>query len=302
MTSQETLSRLIVAIDFGTTFSSVACARVTESMCSTDLGLADVHCVARYPDDRPYIYGPMAWEPREDVPTELWYPRSDVMGRPGPNSCLMEHEMAEEHAVGQSPLSSDLEPSSDEDELPTASSAPAPALSDDTSRPYWGFEVQRQLRRIDEPKDNMSRIARFKLMLDEKNKKTEGIRKELSHTLKVLKRSKQIEENTDVITAYLLQLFLHTKRELQAWHDFTDRTPIEFVLCVPAVWPSKACRIMQSAMSVAAQKSGLRSSYNADLSNLFIISEPEAAAACVLEENQNDIFVCSVFLNDCNEY
>jgi hypothetical protein len=58
-----------------------------------------------------------------------------------------------------------------------------------------------------------------------------------------------------------------------------------------SVWPSRAYRAMQAAMSVAAKRPELGSLVNGSLDNLFIISEPEAAAACVLAEDNNDIYV-----------
>ena len=294
MTNADSLQKLIVALDFGTTFSSVAYARITESMPQNGLSLDEVNCVTMYPGDRASSDKRRAWEPREDVPTELWYPpKQSVRGQEADHRSSNTQRVQPDHAMAvDSDSSSDITiMPSDEDEPPAAPSAPIPVNANLTSRPYWGFEVQKELKRADVPKDNMGRIARFKLMLDEENKRTEQIRQDLSRTLRALKYSKQIKKSTDVITEYLLQLFLHTRNELQALEDFSDQTPIEFVLCVPAVWPGKACRIMQEAISAAAQRSGLRSSGNDSLSNLFIISEPEAAAACVLEENDMEIFV-----------
>jgi hypothetical protein len=48
---------------------------------------------------------------------------------------------------------------------------------------------------------------------------------------------------------------------------------------------------MQAAMSTAAKRSEFGNLVNGNLDNLFIISEPEAAAACVLAEDSNDIYV-----------
>lgn len=70
---EEPSTRLIVAVDFGTTFSSVAYARVSEKTPRDTVGITEVTCIARYPDDRPHPGVTFGWEPREDVPTELWY-------------------------------------------------------------------------------------------------------------------------------------------------------------------------------------------------------------------------------------
>ncbi len=55
-------------------------------------------------------------------------------------------------------------------------------------------------------------------------------------------------------------------------------------MCVPAIWEQAACRGMQTAMATAlkqAQFTRVRVENNS-IENLFIVSEPEAAAAYVL--------------------
>jgi len=46
--------------------------------------------------------------------------------------------------------------------------------------------------------------------------------------------------------------------------------------------------------AVAAERSGLGRVEKENLGNLFIVSEPEAAAACVLAEHHNDVYVSSI--------
>jgi hypothetical protein len=52
-----------------------------------------------------------------------------------------------------------------------------------------------------------------------------------------------------------------------------------------------SARDMQEAMTRGVKLSSLGSVHHSGLDNLFIVSEPEAAAACVLAEDQYDIFV-----------
>jgi hypothetical protein len=288
--------RLIIAVDFGTTFSSVAYALFDEATPRETLGLTDVKCVARYPDDRPPPGETFIWRPREDVPSELWYilPKPQTQSRPG---------LVNPQVTGEEPMDEDDDAASD---ASSVLSIPRPGTEDELGREqedveqeprgsdplFWGFGVQAQLKTVDIPKDDTRRLTRFKLMLDKESKETEAIRTQITPILEKLKESKLIKRETDVISDYLEQLFKHTKKELQKIDEYNDNIPIEFVLCVPAVWPSKARRIMQAAMGAAAQRSELGSLVNGSLDNLFILSEPEAAAACVLAEDNNDIYVC----------
>lgn len=290
----ESSNRLIVAFDFGTTFSSVAYAPVSDMMPRDTVDITDVRCIARYPDDRPQPGVTFGWEPREDVPTELWYSLPQT-----PKHKQLAHQtiqISEAESMDEDPTMSDT---SSEFSCSFPDDADNLENEEETTRGnggrsdplFWGFGVQKQLNNIDIPKDGTRRITRFKLMLDEKSEETKDIRAELLPILKNLKRSKLIKYNTDVINDYLEQLFRHTKDELRRLNEYNVNIPIEFVLCVPAVWPSRACRAMQAAMGSAAERSELGSLVEGCLDNLFIISEPEAAAACVLAEDNNDIYV-----------
>lgn len=292
--TEDPSSRLIVAFDFGTTFSSVAYARVSEKTPRDTVGITDVRCITRYPDDRAPPGVTLAWEPREDVPTELWYslPPPPKQKQSGHQNMQISGEESMNEDPTWSDASSEFSCSFPEDAENLDNEQENTGEDRGRSDPlFWGFGVQKQLRNIDIPKDGTRRLTRFKLMLDEKSEETEAVRAELSLVLKNLKRSRLIKQDTDVISDYLEQLFKHTKDELQRLNEYSVNIPIEFVLCVPAVWPSRACRVMQAAMSAAAKRSELGSLVDGSLDNLFIISEPEAAAACVLAEDNNDIYV-----------
>jgi len=51
---------------------------------------------------------------------------------------------------------------------------------------------------------------------------------------------------------------------------------------------------MQTAMATGIEKSGFGTVQSGSIDNLFIVSEPEAAASCVLE-GATDIMVLSLF-------
>jgi hypothetical protein len=162
---------------------------------------------------------------------------------------------------------------------------------DETSREYfWGYGVQKQLQYPDSNRAKIRRIARSKLLLDT-SPYTATIRAQLKPSLDQLKKLKVIKEDTDVIADFLEHLFQHTKGQLTRSHGFHDACSIEFVLCVPAIWTQKACRIMQTAMATAISKSRFGKVDSGSVDNLFIVSEPEAAAACVLAESGQSILV-----------
>jgi len=280
--TDEAPSSWIIAFDFGTTFSSVAYARVSQSTRGTALSLMEVKCIDGYPDDRPLPGITFTHTLKPDVPSELWY---------GPESLPPEDE-PEDQDVMDTDSRSDTPHSGSENEDNLDNHQEQEWRKSDTL--YWGFEVQKKLKEIDIPKDGTKRITRFKLILDKKNELTSHVREEIGPILKHLKKSKLIKNDSDIISDYLTQLFVHTKNTLQQRDDFNATSLTEIVLCVPATWPAEACRVMQTAMSIAAKNSGLGKLENGSLSNIFIVSEPEAAAACVLAEHSQSIIVSAL--------
>lgn len=133
-------------------------------------------------------------------------------------------------------------------------------------------------------------MSRFKLLLDESNL-TQNVRVELEPNCKELKRKKIIKDKEDVIADYLKYLFSHAKDELVNGHDFSGARPVEFVLCVPPMWTPKASKIMQKNMERAIRETGFGRVKNNSVDNLFIVSEPEAAAAYVLAST-TAVLVC----------
>ncbi|KAK2682221.1 hypothetical protein RAB80_000167 [Fusarium oxysporum f. sp. vasinfectum] len=78
---------------------------------------------------------------------------------------------------------------------------------------------------------------------------------------------------------------------------FDDSYEKEMILCVPAIWTQKACRDMQACLAVAMKRANFTRAdlQNKSIDNLFIVSEPEAAAAHMLstsaEIKAGDCFV-----------
>ena len=233
-------SRFIVAVDFGTTFSSVAYARITKEMEDSGMALQsdDVKCISGYPHDPPLPDPRLVFHPREDVPTELWYPTGSpnhtevsISG----NEVESEGEEAEEEEKYDTlPTSPDSIPLSDDD-MGFGDEDEEPLLIATKNHLYWGFGVQERLSEVDIPKDGAGRIRRFKLMLDERSETTKELRDGLIKAARRLRRAKIISHKTDIFSDYLTELFKHTKSQLHQTPGFYDDTPIEFVLCVPAL-------------------------------------------------------------------
>ncbi|ORY16547.1 Hsp70 family protein-like protein [Clohesyomyces aquaticus] len=277
--------RLIIAVDFGTTFSSVAYVRLEKDQNPEDVTLDDVRCINNYPDYRPQ---PGVLDLRQDVPTEIWYDPNAKQTPPNQASTYPEDDVSDYDQREGHFSSSDYDSDLGEQENIQATSSngrthiKAPWVE---RRPrYWGFGVQKQLNMVDIPKAEESRIARFKLLLDQK-KETERVRLGLAPIFSTLRRRRFIKKDTDVITHYLTHLLQHTKNELQILGQLEGSIPIEFVMCVPAKWPAKGCRIMQDALKTAVKEAGMGNKADDGVCNLFIVSEPEAAATSVLAEN-----------------
>jgi hypothetical protein len=282
----------IVATDFGTTFSSVSFSKVVQGRPET------TQTIMNYPDD------PMTHtKPNSEVPTESWYPFETTLSS----------ETDEETATNDdADASEDLYENDDDinelfrylrgenhnnerdnglgranDDLLNERGPGHMEIEPDIPSFPWGYQTQALMRSGNVERSSFKCLARFKLMLDE-TEDTKEVRDELRPILNQLKHARIIRKDEDVITDYLTQLFLHTKKQLTLHHDFSDSCAVKHVLCVPNAWTPKACRIMQQAMEIAIRKSELGT-----LENLFIVSEPEAATTFVLHENNNIPIVVS---------
>ncbi|KAF1949105.1 hypothetical protein CC80DRAFT_497783 [Byssothecium circinans] len=283
--------RLIIAVDFGTTFSSVAYVRLKRDQPTTAITLSDIQCIGEYPG-----YSPPPGIPsnRWDVPTELWYDpvgggaRQDHIS--GGTTAPQDSDGSSEHdSGGEDSLSNDDDSEYEDGVIETTELEGQVRQPVRPGKQYWGFEVQEQLRMRDIPKKEARPLSRFKLMLDEKWE-TKEVRDGLKSTLQALKKRKFVKQETDIYTHYLTHLLRHAKQQLELSGILQRDVTVEFVLCVPAKWPSKGCRIMQAAMKEAVNEAGLGDQASDSVANLFMISEPEAAAACVLDGVENEIY------------
>jgi hypothetical protein len=279
----------IIATDFGTTFSSIAFARRGPGT------RPEIQVISNYPNDpcfRPYTKS-------FQVPTESWYPNKPPVDevpatKPSPTKPSVskpvrardiydipsdEDENLEDNASATSELEAEAEEEVEEEtgeEAEEEGEAESLLPENETRDFVWGYGIQKEIYEDMDP-TKFNRIARSKLLLDN-SPHTQRVRDELEPVLQRLKEGKIIKENEDVISDFLANLFEHAKAQLKTHHGYTDSTPIEHVLCVPTIWSGEACRKMQTAMGIATRKANFGTA-----ENLFLVSEPEAAASYVLK-------------------
>jgi len=315
--------RLIIAIDFGTTYSAVAYLALDER---EDEDTRHIHpgrirFIQNYPNDRNFSF---ASDMKSEVPTEVMYPlnvklvrrfrrrtgaqaevehperprdlddegeqeeeeeaEQDIMAAPTHSTRAVEEaDMGESMAGGQQDLALS-EPASlaifDSSDVRDDESMAV----DETESLQWGYSVHSAwgLAATHANPHNQP-LSRFKLLLDN-SPLTERVRAGLSTTLNELKRQRIIKNDHDVIVDFLTNLLRHTKSQLAGAGIYAERYRPELVLCVPAIWSQKASRDMQTALAKAMCLAGFEgvNVQNNCIENLFIVSEPEAAAAHVL--------------------
>jgi hypothetical protein len=267
---------LIVATDFGTTFSAVAFVRRRKDK------REQVEVISNYPGDGKTFFGGSA---SVQVPTESWYPDQHQIQESFLNPTS--HNQVEDPYRGLYDDSYADEDQNSEGELdaePTMELDPRPTR--DAPNFVWGYGIHRLIR-PDADLTQFNQIAKSKLLLDN-SPRTQSIREELRPIIERLKNKKKkpgrtslVKTDEDIIADYLTQLLLHTKEQLATQHGVPNNIAIEHVLCVPVVWNAKACRTMERAMETAIKDSGLGTS-----KGLFLVPEPEAAAAYIIGKNK----------------
>ncbi|KAG7421219.1 hypothetical protein Forpe1208_v001845 [Fusarium oxysporum f. sp. rapae] len=226
--------RLIIAVDFGTTYSAVSYVDVPQGCPSDSVDSRSIRSIGNYPENYNYHYNdPMGME----VPTEVIYPL-DRHFRDHFNLDNPEEHLENGDGVEVPVLDEDGDIS---------------MLSDVSEEFRWGYRVHEVWNRPSTHSNTTNQpLSRFKLLLDNSEMTESG---------------------------------------------FDDSYEKEMILCVPAIWTQKACRDMQACLAVAMKRANFTRAdlQNKSIDNLFIVSEPEAAAAHMLstsaEIKAGDCFV-----------
>ncbi|KAL2808863.1 hypothetical protein BJX63DRAFT_424297 [Aspergillus granulosus] len=140
---------------------------------------------------------------------------------------------------------------------------------------YWGYGARQAIIGIEDNNLNYkNRIIQYaKLLLSGNQGDARGPREELRRTLVRARK-----DETEVSKDYLREILKHSKAFLEEREAFNEDCEVELVFCVPAGWPAKAIRTMQAILLDIAQEIRL-----GILAPLFVLNEPEAAAAYILE-------------------
>lgn len=156
-----------------------------------------------------------------------------------------------------------------------ASAASVPSESWYLNGEYlWGYSVRRKVENPQDPdniiqSENIIKLAKLLLQDDGAT---------LPNLVELLSR---IDKSPDeVIGDYLTEVLRHTKSQLKELEGFRESSSaVEFVICIPAGWSSRAGIKMQIIMEKVAEE--LDFGYR-DFEP-YIINEPDAAAAHLLE-------------------
>ncbi|XXG98242.1 peptide transporter ptr2 [Hypoxylon texense] len=270
-----TSKRLIVSVDFGTTYSAVSYIALSENQRVDHINSRDIRSIENYPGDKNPQEGSQM---KKEVPTEVMYPLDPQFRSRANLSCPVN--------TRRSVTSSDDEPARNgADAMEIDGTGYNISMMMSESRDFkWGYRMHEAWGRpATHFKQTSKAMNRFKLLLDQ-SPATQNVRDNLRSTLKHLISKKIVESEVGVIADFLTCLLRHAKSQLQLLRLY-DGFEVEMVLCVPAIWTQKACRDMQMALLIAmkmAEFNGVDPSYDA-IENLFIVSEPEAAAAFILD-------------------
>ena len=293
---RQATKRFVVAVDFGTTYSAVSYVALEKGESTETIGLNRIRSIKNYPDDRNNDSGDRM---KFEVPTEVIYPL-DKRFREKDNLEFNERGHREVPSGGED-ADADADTSDENPEAADGEDVDGDVemldadMEDDVPSFRWGYGVHEAWSYPEMHSDATNKpLARFKLLLDN-SPVTKEVRENLSHTIdtlcgKKIIKNKDYSPTVDIIADYLTCLLRHVKNELTEVGFARDHA-LEMVLCVPAIWTQKACRDMQTAMAIAMKRAGLQGvdAQNNSIENLFIVSEPEAAAAYVLELNHEII-------------
>jgi hypothetical protein len=248
----------IVAIDYGTTFSSasytVVDPRDPRQPEGYSLDKGDIHNINNYPSS-----------PNKctDTPTEICYkylPKT-------------RHERQQEKKAPINPNAG-------------------------LSRFYWGREVQEALIQEEYADQDAFRtrwVKRPKLLLDN-SPATQVYRDNLKKQVELLKNNGYIGHEDDLHLDFLTALLYHVKQRLERNRGFSSDDEVEFILCFPPTWTQRAERLMDHLLLEATSRAGFeRRSVSGQVFKHFHVSEPEASAAFMLgSKNWSDSLTVSL--------
>ncbi|QSZ36109.1 hypothetical protein DSL72_007234 [Monilinia vaccinii-corymbosi] len=290
--------KVVVGLDYGTTFTSVSYSIVPINSGNIKGSTNDVMSVINWPSDGEH-------GERKQVPTESWYSPKPIERHLNDEDEIMDQNLFDSYN-DQHPLilngegrdrMYDPEDSEMEDELSVDF--------------LWGYDVPYQIYKANSTRSQRRLVKRAKLMLVETeytNEDRKGLRRTFTGLLKegtIRRHGKKFKTEPDMwdavdpISDYLVKVLQHTKEQLKLLHGFTDQTPVDFVMTVPTVWSPEASRVLQTSVKAAIQATTFGMPCSATADNVFIISEPEAAATFLLESSEDISLGETFIIADC---
>ncbi|RYP76031.1 hypothetical protein DL770_007309 [Monosporascus sp. CRB-9-2] len=265
-------NRLVMAIDFGTTYSAISFVALKPGDSPESILSSNIRSIQNYPDD---IHANAGDPMRSEAPTELIYPldrhfRKKANLDPALDGQADYGEQVEEH---NPPQNGDHNDHDQDDVMEVDRNQDVydlEMIQADTTGFRWGYEVHRAWGFRDTHSDNyIKALSRFKLLLHI-DEETQRVRDRLEPTLNTLRMHKVIKK--PIVT-----------------NGLYDDREVEIVMCVPAIWSPQACRDMQAALSVAIVAANFEgvNIENHSIKNLFVVTEPEAAATYVLGNSRS---------------
>jgi len=243
---------------------------------------------------------------RKQVPTESWYSSIPRIRIPLQDQLGLDNIDSE-----SSDSSSDEEDMISDASRPEAPFMPHPETLDRESGTYklggcncaesteyiWGYDVFNERYLEVTNRDAHTRIERCKSMLV-RSKYTQGdrdvLRASLNHLLelKVIRKYGKLHvpiprDIQDVISDFLTPVLAHTGQQLIQFAGLTEQCPVSFVITVPVIWSPHSSRVFQYAMEDAIRHSGFGDLRDGQIDNLYITTEPEAAATYLLATANN---------------
>ncbi|KAH7305661.1 hypothetical protein BKA65DRAFT_520707 [Rhexocercosporidium sp. MPI-PUGE-AT-0058] len=288
--------QFVIGLDYGTTFTSVSYYSYPEGEDHPRVLPSDIKSIINWPQD-----GMSGM--RRQTPSESWYSTVPKKRVSPPDQFELGDSDDEDDDMG--PVSGSS---------PGISRVPASLVSseqdgEESTKYLWGYEVPYQRYRANTDRAEIRRIERPKLMLvhthhtkDDRDR----LRPRLDHLIKqglIQKYGKRRiptpRDVQDVISDFLVEVFYHTKQQLIEIEGLTEASKVSFVLTVPVIWSPKSSRILQYAVEAAIRITGFGTLGHGSVDNLFIITEPEAAATHLLGSSHDMIAGETFVVLDC---
>ena len=304
-------SKFIVAVDFGTTYSTVAYAKVEPGTDVSGLGANDIRCIDNYEDAAGSRDARMNAR-YDNVPTELLYFSPSYSDSETSDSESAPHENGFEQDFESPPGSPRTRPGQRGRKRTRRNQQ---QIWKRQGFIDWGYRVHHIQKHPHElhSKNDVEIVKLIKLILGDEQadmadessgaggvqtNRLRDVQRQLLEQVSRLQDRKAIRCLNDILTDYLVRLLHHAKQILRRNEGLTANSQIDYVLCVPVSWSQAASQTMHNVMANAVRKSGLGTLFgNAIIADLFIVSEPEAAAQFVLASlgekgrlRQNQIF------------